>query len=186
MALFPDDAVEEMLRLYGAEELERARALIGSSTLRAAVTLIVEAQLGADGSGTARIFVPHYWAEFYHDGREGFSAESGRLLVFFADPDDDPRLEGGYPIRQADVRRLSREAFFAGLAENEARAAAGAPPFMFVLRSVGPAGAHPFFDQLAVGAADRAGFFAGLAVDQLVQDNLDEEGPERATASVRL
>jgi len=181
VALLPDDAVEELLRLYGEDELELVRTMIGSSTLRAAASLIVDAQ-----TGTATIFIPHYWAVYYHDGRAGFAAPGGRVLVFFADPEDDPRLEAGYPIREADIRRLTRDEFYAGLAENEARAFAGGEPFMFVVRSVGPAPAHPFFEQLAVGAADRADFLAGLAVDQFVQDNLDEEGPERSTARVRL
>jgi hypothetical protein len=181
VALLPDDAIEEFLRLYGAEELERARALIGSSTLREAAALIVEPQLGS-----ARIVVPHYWAVYYHDGRGAFAAPAGRFLVYFADPDDDPRLEGGRPVREADARRLTREQFLAGLEENEARAAVGAGPFMFVVRSVGPAGAHPFFDQLADGAAFRADFLAQLAIDQHVQDSIDEEGPQRSTARVRL
>lgn len=181
MALFAEDAIDELLRLYGAEELERVRGLIGSSTLRAAAALIVEAQLGQ-----ARIVIPHYWAEFYHDGRGGFEAQAGRMLVFFADPGDDPRLDGGPPVRQSDARRLTREEFLAGLAENEARALDGREPFMFVLRSVGPAGPHPFFDELAIGAAARADFLVGLAVDQHVQDSIDEERGERSTARVRL
>jgi hypothetical protein len=181
MAFLAEDAVDEFLRLYGAEELERCRALIGSSTLRAALTLVVEPQLGQ-----ASLFLPHYWAEFYHDGREGFSAPGGRFLVYFADPEDDPRIEGGYPVRAAEIRRLTRDEFYAGLAENEVRALDGAEPFMFVLRSVGPAPAHPFFDELAAGAAERADFLAELAIDQFVQDNIDEEGPERRTATVRL
>jgi transketolase len=63
VALFADDAIEELLTLYGESELEQARRLIGSATLREAATLIVEAQ-----AGLATIFIPHYWAEFYHDG----------------------------------------------------------------------------------------------------------------------
>ena len=181
MALLPEDAVEELLRLYGEDELSLVQTLIGSSTLRAAALLIVDAQ-----AGEARIFVPHYWALYYHDGRAGFSAPGGRVLVFFADPDDDPRLEAGFPVRATEIRRLTRDEFFAGLAENERRADEGGGPFMFVVPSVGPAPAHPFFDQLAIGAASRMDQLAFFALDSFVQDNLDEEGPDRSTARVRL
>jgi len=181
MALLPEDAVEELLRLYGEDELALVRPLIGSSTLRAAVRLIVDAQ-----AGSAVLFIPHYWAVYYHDGRDGFGASNASVLVFFADPDDDPRLEGGYLVRESEIRRLSREEFYAGLAENELRAAEGEPPFMFVVPSVGPAAGHPFFDQLAVGAAARMDQFASFAIDSFVQENVDEEGPERSTARVKL
>ena len=181
MALFADDAIEELLRIYGEDELIRVQALIGSRTLREALRLIVEPQIGQ-----ATLFIPHYWAEFYHDGRAGFEAQAGRVLVFFADPDDDPRLEAGYPVRAADIRRLTREEFNDGLAENEARASDGRAPFMFVLRSVGPAGPHPFFDQLALGAAERMEQLAEFVIDSYVQDNVDDEGPQRSTARVRL
>lgn len=181
MALLPDDAIEELLRLHGADELELVRSRIGSSTLRDAARLIVDAQ-----AGQAHIFIPHYWAVYYHDGRAGFAADAGHFLVFFADPDDDPRLEGGYPVRESDIRRLTRDEFFDGLARNEERADAGEPPFMFVLRSVGPAAANPFFDDLSDGAALRIEQLALAALDAFVQENVDEEGPEKRTARVRL
>jgi hypothetical protein len=185
VALFPDDAVEELLRVYGEEELELARTLIGSRTLREAARLIVDAQAGPDGQ-VARIVIPHYWAVYYHDGRPGFSAPAGRFLVFFRDPEDDPRLAGGYPVGPEDVRHLTRAEFERGLEENARAALEGSEPFMFVLRSVGPAGAHPFFDELARGAAERMDFLAEAAIDAYIQDNIDEEGPEKRTARVRL
>lgn len=181
MALTPEDAIEEILRIYGEEELAAMRALIGSSTLRAAATLIVDAQLGQ-----ANIVIPHYWAVYYHDGRSGFSAPDGRFLVFFADPEDDPRIEGGYPITREDVRRLTREEFEAGLAENQARAEAGEGPFMFVVRSVGPAGPHPFMDELSRGAAERMDPIALAALDAHVQEVLDAEGAQKSTARAKL
>ena len=186
MALLPEDAIEEVLRIYGQEELELVRTLIGSSTLREAAILIVDGVRGPDASGQARIVIPHYWAAYYHDGRGAFSAPGGRFLVFFADPEDDPRLEGGYPVRAEDVRHLTKDEFYSGLAENERRAALGGEPFMFVVRSVGPMAGHPFFDQLADGAASRMDLIAEGALDAYVQEQIDEEGPERATANVRL
>lgn len=186
MALFPEDAVDELLRLYGADELALVRTMIGSSTLRDAARLVIGPQLGPDGEASAAIVIPHYWAVYYHDGRGGFAAPEGRFLVYFADADDDPRLDGGYPVRAQDIVRLTRAQFYDGLARNRERAEAGEGPFMFVVRSVGPAGAHPFFDRLAEGAALRMDLFAEFAIDSFVQENLDEEGPQRATARVRL
>ena len=63
MALLPEDAIEEVLRIYGQEELELVRTLIGSSTLREAAILIVDGVRGPDASGQARIVIPHYWAK---------------------------------------------------------------------------------------------------------------------------
>lgn len=185
MALLPDEAVAELLRTYGEEELQLVRGLIGSSTLRAAAELLVE-EFSTGGEQKAVISIPHYWAAYYHDGRAGFEAPAGHLLVFFADEDDDPRLEGGRPVRLADVRHLTREEFRRGLEENELRAAAGEGPFMFVVRAVGPAGPHPFFDELSIGAAARMDQLALAALDAHVQELLDEERGQRATAQVRL
>lgn len=181
MALFPEDAIEELLHTYGQSELELVRTFIGSQTLRAAATLIVDAQ-----QGRADIFIPHYWAVYYHDGREGFEAPGGRFLVYFSDPSDDPRIEGGYPERVSEVRHLTREEFREGLRQNDLAFDRGDVPFMFVVRAVGPAAGHPFFDILAQGAAVRMDQFAFFALDAYVQENLDAEGPEKKTANVRL
>ena len=179
--LFPEDVLEELLRLYGEEELATARATVGSRTLREAMFLLMDAR-----AGVADIVVPHYWAVYYHDGRAGFAAPSGRFLVFYPDPDDDPRLEGGRPVRFSDARHLSREEFLEGLDRNEERASSGLPPFMLVVRSVGPAGAHPFFDRLTAGAAARMDQLAGAALDAHVQAVVDDEGGERRAARLRL
>jgi hypothetical protein len=183
MARRPEDVLEELLLDYGEAELERVRPRIGSSTLRAAARLVVE-RLGEES--VASIFIPHYWAVYYHDGRGAFSAPQGRFLVFFPNPADDPRLEGGRPERAAGARRLTADEFRAGLDENQRRLEEGGPPYMIVVRSVGPAGAHPFFDELARGAAARMDVGAYSALDAYVQELLDEEGPERRSARARL
>lgn len=180
MALFPEDMLEELLTRYGLEELEAVRALIESRTLREAVELIVEPD------GLARLFIPHFWAVYYHDGRPGFEAPGGKFLIYFANPDDDPRISDGYPVTVDDVRHLTRDEYQDGLERNEENAQRGLPPFMYVLRSVGPAGGHPFFDQLAEGAAARMDQLARASLDTYVQDNADEEGPEKRTARIRL
>lgn len=64
--------------------------------------------------GTGRLHVPHYWAQYVHDGRGPAPSVggTGKILVWFKDPKDDPRYPGGvYPVRQSEVRHLSRGQF---------------------------------------------------------------------------
>ena len=172
--MFDHEAVlARILETLGQEELERVRSLVGSRTLRDAMVLLVEAS-----QERARLIVPHYWAVYYHDGRGRVSPVSARKLVFFDDPlKNDPRLQGRYPVRGADVRRLTKDEYEDGLRINAERLKAGQPPFMFVVDSVGPSSPHPFFDQLAQGAAGRADATASRvfdeAIDQFVRDDPD-------------
>ena len=52
------------------------------------------------------VHIPHYWAEYYHDGSGPVSMPKGRYMVWFRNPKDDPRLKGGYPIKRSDKRSL--------------------------------------------------------------------------------
>jgi len=175
----PEEVLDDLLARYGRQELDRVRGLIGSETLRNAARLIVE-------QGEALIRIPHYWAVYYHDGRGGFEAPAGRFLVFFADPLDDPRLEGGYPVRASEFRRLTPDEFQDGLERNQENFELGLGPFMFVLRSVGPAGAHPFFDELSDGAAFRMDAVAAAELDDYVQEIVDDGLSDKSTARVKF
>jgi len=181
MARLPDQVVEDLLQRYGQEELERVRGMIGSVTLREAARLIVDAF-----AGHAEIFIPHYWAEFYHDGHGSFGPTDARVLVFFADPDDDPRIDSGYPVRASELRRLTRDEYLEGLDRNLENKEAGLEPFMFVLPSVGPSAGEPFFDDLSRGAAQRLDPIALGELDAYVQEVIDEEGTEEKTATLRI
>jgi hypothetical protein len=175
---------QKILTAYGAAELERVRALIGSRTLREAIRLLVDAN-----EGRAELYVPHYWALYYHDGRGGVRPITASKLVFFADPRDDPRLAGGYPERDFDIRTLTREEYAAGLEENRKRRESGLGPFMFVVDAAGPAAAHPFFDQLANNAASRADLPFGRGLDEWIQEMIDTDPAvraERGTAEFTL
>jgi len=141
--------IRRCLEELGRRELDRVRGTIGSKTLRAALRLVVNAN-----QERADLFIPHYWAVYYHDGRGAVSPVSAQKLVFFANPNDDPR--GRTPEREAQVRRLTKAQYHEGLRINRERRAAGREPFMFVVDSVGPAAPHPFFDRLEKGAAKRA------------------------------
>jgi len=161
---------QSILDQLGNEEVNRVQSLIGSKTLREALTLLVDAQ-----AGRARLYIPHYWAEYYHDGRGPVSPVDARLLVFFANPADDPRLAGGYPVRASEIIRLTKEQWDEGLAINADRREQGLPPYMIVVPRVGPAGAHPFFEELSSGAADRADPVILDAFDDALQELIDTD-----------
>jgi hypothetical protein len=69
------------------------------------------------------------------------------VLVWFSNPDDDPRTRGGleYPVRRSEARRLSKAEYDRGLEENRRRRAAGLPPYMIVTTLAGPVVGTPFF-----------------------------------------
>lgn len=180
----PEEIIRQILEEVGAAELAEARRRIGSGTLRRALTLIVE-----ESQARARLFIPHYWAVYYHDGRDGFGPVSANKLVFFDRPEDDPRLEGGYPVRASEIRRLTRDEYVEGLERNAERRRNGLRPFMYVVDSVGPQAGRPFFDEMADGASERAGPTAAMLFDRWVQRIVDEDPdvrPEKRTAGFAL
>ena len=142
--------IRKVLEEIGSEELARVKTMIGSQTLRAAIRLIIN-----ESEQRVDLFIPHYWAVWYHDGRGSVSPVTARKLVFFDNPNDDPRLAGGRPVRESQVRRLTKEQYQEGLRRNRVRPP-GARPFMYVVDSVGPSSPRPFFRQLEKGAAQRA------------------------------
>ncbi len=102
------------------------------------------------------LFLPHYWAVIVHDGRGSFGPSSAKFLVYFQNPDDDPRKPT--PQRAANQSSLTPTQFRAGVAENRRREAAnpGGGPFQFMIivvnddgspGRVGPASGTPFFSQ---------------------------------------
>lgn len=144
--------IRAILTDLGERELRLVRKAIGSRTLRAAIRLIIN-----ESEERGDLFIPHYWAIWYHDGRGSVSPVSARKLVFFDNPSDDPRLRGRKrPVRESDVKRLTKRQYEDGLRVNQERARRGQRPFMWVVDSVGPSAPRPFFDQLAEGAAQRA------------------------------
>lgn len=90
---------------------EKARTYCRSKTLKAAMYHRIEAE--KPNSSDGRIRVPHYWAKFFHDGRDAVFAKA-KALVWFKDPNKDPRLKKGYPVYKSDVQTLdlSKEEFF--------------------------------------------------------------------------
>jgi len=118
-------------RNLAREAFRRVRAAVQSETLRAALRV----QQGRRG-GQMWLGVPHYWAVFYHDGRRGFGPRRSRVLVWFKNPNDDPRAPNRqYPVRRSQIKRLTREQFYSALREGK----------LIVARRTGPARAQPFF-----------------------------------------
>ena len=158
----PKKIIRRILQDLGARELRLVKKSIGSKTLRAAIRLVIN-----ESEERADLFIPHYWAIYYHDGRGAFGPDTARKLVFFDDPNDDPRIKGGRPVRESDVRRLTKDQYREGLRRNQERASRGGRPFMYVVDSVGPSRPRPFFDKLEAGAAARADavVLAGLDSD---------------------
>ena len=177
--------IGDILRAIGRDALREIRPRIGSTTLREALRLIVN-----ESEARADLFIPHYWAEFYHDGRAGFSVGPGKYLVFFDRAQDDPRLVNGqYPERRSELRRLTREEFKRGLKINNLRRANGGRPFMYVVQQVRRQRPRPFFDDFARGHAERAGPEIARLFDQHIQRLVDSDPrlrPEKKTARINL
>lgn len=180
MAFDARTVVREVLRAIGERELAEARRRVPSDTLRAAMQLIIE-----ESELRARVFVPHYWAVYLHDGHTGINPVSARKLVFFDDWRDDPRRGGTRPERFSQERRLTKAEYEEGLRINAERAARGQRPFMYVVDSTRPVKGKPWFDRMAQGASNRVGSAALRAFDRQMQQLLDTDPslrPERKTA----
>lgn len=131
----------DLVRQMAEQIRERVRRTIESATLQRSLDSRVV--VNEDGTVGAEIFVPQYWAVYYHDGRGPVRPTSGKFIVYFQDIEDDPRVSGGrsYPVRAAQIRRLRLDPKeFRRLVE-EGR--------LIVRSSVGPAQPHPFFEKLA-------------------------------------
>lgn len=158
-----------------AEDSRQARAL--RNDLRIEVVNVSEV------NSEARLVVDFYWALYYHDGRGPIRARAGKFLVFFRDPDDDPRINGAarlYPRRASSIRRLN-------LSKGE---------FNRLLRSgrliatkrVGSAKAHPFFELGFASLQARYGSRISALFSECVRESLAADdlldGEETATFSL--
>ncbi len=134
----------DLVRKMAQRIRERVRTLIESRTLQRSLDF----RIVTDGTNVgAEIFLPQYWAVYYHDGRGPVRPVNGKFIVYFADIEDDPRVQGGrnYPTRAAQIRRLrlDPEEFRRLVAEGR----------LIVKRSAGSSQPHRFFDKLGGRAA---------------------------------
>lgn len=137
----------ELARKMADRLRERVRSLIDSKTLKRSLEVRLSVQ-GREQIG-AEIYLPQYWAVYYHDGHGPVTPVNGKFIVYFASIEDDPRVAGGkdYPVRAAQIRRLRLDPTEFRRLVDEGK--------LIVKRSTGPARPHRFFDRLA-GKAPKA------------------------------
>lgn len=134
-----------------------------------------------DTRSTFFVEVPFYWALYYHDGRGSIKARPGKYLAFFKNPERDPRIQGGYPVRAADVRSL-RDA----ISKSEFRRLVDSGELILAKR-VGPAKAHPFFTQGMAMVVRDAGAIARQELTQFVRECLgDDLNPPVESVTIRI
>lgn len=122
----PQKFLRELVRQLANEAKAAIAPKIKSDVLRDALRVQVKKNVGA-------LYIPHYWALYVHEGRGPFGPKKASFLVWFSNQADDPRLQGGYPVRLSDVRRLTKEQFHYGLRENARRLDLGiSEPYMIV------------------------------------------------------
>lgn len=104
------------------------RPLIPSETLREALEVHLD-----PFEPQGYLEIPHYWAIYVHDGRGPFGPRRAKVLVWFTNPEDDPRLRPP-PVRYAQWRPLTKAEFQHGLQRNAEHRLLGLPPYMIVRR----------------------------------------------------
>ena len=85
-----------------------------------------------DVTSKAEVVAAPYWAGFYHEGRGIVVPKDNQVLIWFKDPDEDPR-------KPSNVFRPGRK-----LTKSEFRFAKDAGLLVITTRA-GPSVAHPFF-----------------------------------------
>lgn len=162
------EVVDKIVDATAEQIANFARAACTSRTLRQAL------RIERDANGF-RLGVPHYWAQFFHDGRGVVNARPGHKLVFYKNPADDPRISSGYPVRLSDVRKLTKSEFYRDLRAGK----------LIVADRVGAAGPNEFMgDALTVRAGP---IVAERSADVLQQAVRDALGPLfRATVETKL
>ncbi len=158
---------------------DRARLEVGrvleSGTLRRALNCRVDAT-GADVE--AILSVPHYWAIYYHDGRGEIRAKKGKVLVWFASIEDDPRVNAsGHPIRVSDRKKLR-------LSKTQFRRLQKAGKLIVSTKS-GPAKGKPFYKVLR-GLGGRVGDIANGEIENLILDGLKKDGSFRVKETINV
>lgn len=171
MAFNSEQLIARMLTIMAEHVRTQARVNLAtmSSDSRQAKALRDDLRISVvagQSEGLGEVFTDYYWAVYYHDGRGSIRARPGKFLVFFRDPDDDPRISGSsrdYPRRAVDNRRLKlSKAEFRSLLKSKR---------LIATKRVGPASAHPFFEQ---GYANLQSKFGPLLVKLLSQEFIDD------------
>lgn len=166
-----------------ADFTKRLRPAIGSRTLRAALTSSKDFN-----NLRGALTIPHYWAPYYHDGSRSFGPRRAKWLVWFVNPKDDPRTNYGtkYPVRESDVKRLTKEQFRQGRLRNRIRQGRGLPPSMIVRKFHAGYKSHPFFyNVLNLSSVNYAEKVARPVIERFLKD-LDAAARERSKGTIRI
>lgn len=167
--------ISRVLNILARRAFALVRDRIPSETLRAALKVVLTDK-------QAVLFIPHYWAIYVHDGRGAVTPKDAVWLVWFADPQDDPRIRGGYPVRGSDVRRLTKAQWLDGLRRNQENELEGLDPYMIVRQYSGPARGTPFFEKLRLADQVSASLVRAI-LDQALRSLVPSETD---TARLRL
>ncbi len=124
---------------------------------------------------SVHLTIAHYWALYVHDGRAGFGPLRAQVLVWFRNPRDDPRHKGttDYPVRAADIRRLTREEFYEGVKINRALGSKDNPfPYMVIAKWRGGDRPHRFFSEGLAGLGSKLTPLVETEMDRFIRSNL--------------
>lgn len=126
----------ELVNQLGRMARSYARPFLASKSRTLARSLTVEQRVPTRPSAIrVAVSLPHYWALYVNDGRPAFS--NPKVMVFFRDPRNDPRLSAGYPVRKADIKRgMSPAEWQVWQAENAISRALGLPRPMVVTKTI--------------------------------------------------
>lgn len=103
------------------------------------------------------IYSYYYWARFVNDGRGPVRADDDKVLVFYEDPQDDPRIKRGYPRKPEQVKRLTKRQLRSGIERG----------LIIVAQEVGPAEGLGFIEDGIRKTRDEV---AGSALKQIRGD----------------
>lgn len=177
VSLTPEQFAREIIETIAREAFAQAQSnlLAMATDSRKAKSLRDDLKLQIINVGEltseARIISDFYWAIYYHDGRGPIQARPGKFLVFYRNPDDDPRIGGAarnYPRRLAEVEplRLSKAAFNQLLRAGK----------LVMTQRVKGAPAHPYFEVGFAALQARYGNKVEAIMSRCVTGLLAQEG----------
>jgi hypothetical protein len=150
-----------MSKILATRFLALAKKECGSKTVSASLHLIPLSD------GSFAVETPYFWAVFYHDGRGPVRAKPGKVLVYFRNPDDDPRIPGRkYPVRASDIKRLTAADFYRFLRDPSRG--------MIVRKSVGPAKGDPFFVRAQAALTREVGNLVRKELSAIMREEMGE------------
>ena len=104
MAIGPETFKRILLQKLAEATRARFVAATKSRTLREAWQIQFDSKAAKDSR--VIVFVPHYWAWPYFLGRGPVTPVNAKKLVWFVDPQEDPRLQPQPPKRITQRKRL--------------------------------------------------------------------------------